>query len=75
MTKQTPYMKPAMQKKEQEERNCLGTVSSKTTGGLKQVLLARNLTLNSHVAPNYKHRLRLTRGPLPHLCNITVKHV
>ena len=42
-------------KEEQQQRNRLGMVSRKTTVGLKTVLTARNLTLSSDTAPNYKH--------------------
>ena len=33
---------------------------------LKPVLLARNRTLNSDAAPNYKYVVHPQRGPLPH---------
>ena len=43
-------------------------------GSLKIVLLARNLTLNSNAAPNYKHVFGALRGPLSFLQNVRVKH-
>ena len=45
-------------KEELQQRNRLGTISRKTTGELKPALFARNLTLNSHAAANYKYRIR-----------------
>ena len=40
---------------ELQKRKHLGTVSRKTTGVLKSVLLTGNLALNSDATPNYKH--------------------
>ena len=59
-----PHMKSYTHKqKELQQRNHLETFSRKTGcvcvggggGGFKQVLLARNLALNSDAVPNYKY--------------------
>ena len=69
-TTQTPHMNHRRTKKEKLQRkNHLGTISRKTTVGLKPVLLARKLTLNSDAALNYKKMFGPRRGPLSHLWN------
>ena len=56
MTKQTPHMTPPTHKtKELQQRNRPGSVSRKSTAGLKPVLFSQNLILNSFAAPNYKY--------------------
>ena len=71
-TTQTPCMKPKTThkeiKEELQQRNCLRTVRRKTAGevggmGLKLVLLAGNIILNSAAAPNYKYMFSPHRGP------------
>ena len=65
----TPNMKPQTHKAELQQRNCLETVS-RNIFGLESVLLARNLTLNSDAAANYKYMF----GPhwSPHfICDIS----
>ena len=44
-------------------------------GEVKPVLIARNITLNSDSAPNYKYMFGPHSGSLPRLCNIKVKHI
>ena len=65
---QIVYMKC---EEERQQRSCLGTDSRKLgVVGLKPVLLALNLTLNSNVAPNYKYMFGPHWGPLTHLLNL-----
>ena len=40
---------------------------------LKQFLLGARTT--SDAAPNYKHMFGTRKGPLPHMCNVTVKRM
>ena len=68
MLEQTAHVKPHTHKEEQQQIKRLGTVSGKTTGGgLKPVLIARNLTINSNAAPYYKYMFGPDMGLLPHL--------
>ena len=80
------YKPQTCNKEELQQRNRLGTVSKKTTrggagevgggrSGLKQILLARSLTLNSEAAPDYIYMFGPHMGPRPYLWNITVKHI
>ena len=66
-------MKPQTHK---HRKKAFGKVSRKTTegwvgDGLKQVLLAQNINLDSNAALNNKYMF----DPLPYLWNITVKRI
>ena len=69
MTKQTPHTKKNCNRKCTLERSV-----ETLLGRLKPILLARNLTLNSDAAPNYKQMFGLHRHPLYHSETHTIKH-
>ena len=57
MTKQTSQMKPPTHEQNTVTVSRKKNKKKKTTVGVKPVLFARNRTLNSDAAPNYKHTL------------------
>ena len=78
-TPQTPHMTSQTLHKEklqQQQRYRFGMTRRKITRlGLKLVLFARNLALNSDAVPNYKYMFGQHMRHLPHLRHITAEYI